>query len=123
MSPRRIYLLGLFAVLGGLCAALILGMPFRYAAALALVACLTLMAGLLYKPTRWIAAGFTIVLVIIFWGLLRPVCVAISAESLAQFDPPIETRTDRDGYMDVFQQLPTGNWQQCKMAVSRWFFF
>jgi hypothetical protein len=49
---------------------------------------------------------------------LRPACVPIEAEMLAQFDPPIEARDDRDLYLRVFQ-LRDGRWHQCKTWLSR----
>jgi hypothetical protein len=52
----------------------------------------------------------------------RPVCVPIPADTLAQFDPPIELRDDRDFYLKVFQQRD-GEWQQCKTWLSRKLFF
>ena len=53
---------------------------------------------------------------------LRPVCVALSPADLAAFDPPIETRTDHDFYLRVFQQMD-GGWYQCKTWLSRRLFF
>ena len=53
---------------------------------------------------------------------LRPVCVLIPVESIAGFDPPIASRTDRDFYVKVFQ-LRDGQWHQCKTWISRQFFF
>ena len=53
---------------------------------------------------------------------MRPVCVPLSAEQLAGFTAPIETRTDREFYMRVFQQRD-GRWYQCKTWLSRQFFF
>jgi hypothetical protein len=52
----------------------------------------------------------------------RPVCVPISDEGLAQFNSPIEQRSDRDFYLKVFQQRD-GRWHQCKTWISRQFFF
>ena len=52
----------------------------------------------------------------------RPVCVPLSSADLAQFDPPIEARTDRDFYGRVFQQRDR-RWYQCKTWLSRRFFF
>ena len=54
--------------------------------------------------------------------VLRPVCVAIEPETLAQFTSPIEQRDDRDFYLRVFQQRG-GTWYQCKTWISRQFFF
>lgn len=53
---------------------------------------------------------------------LRPVCVPLPAETLAQFNVPIEQRTDRDFYVKVFQ-LRDGRWHQCKTWLSRQLFF
>jgi hypothetical protein len=53
---------------------------------------------------------------------LRPVCVPLSTEDIARFNVPIEQRTDRDFYLQVFQRR-NGQWHQCKTWVSRQFFF
>jgi len=53
---------------------------------------------------------------------LRPVCVPLSEQDLAGFNTPIETRTDHDFYLQVFQQAH-GRWYQCKTWLSRQFFF
>lgn len=53
---------------------------------------------------------------------LRPACVPLSDEALAQFNPPIDERTDRDFYLRVFQRRD-GRWHQCKTWLSRQFFF
>jgi hypothetical protein len=55
------------------------------------------------------------------WGL-RPVCVSLSKEDLAQFNVPIEQRRDRDIYLEVFH-FRNGQWHQCKTWLSRQFFF
>ena len=69
---------------------------------------------------RWLAG------LIVFAALMamafRPVCVPLSAEQLAGFTTPIETRTDRDLYMRTFQRID-GQWHQCKTWLSRQFFF
>ena len=53
---------------------------------------------------------------------LRPICVPLSPEDLAGFNTPVETRTDHDFYLQVFQQVD-GRWYQCKTWLSRQFFF
>jgi hypothetical protein len=53
---------------------------------------------------------------------VRPVCVPLADESLAQFDAPLDQRTDRDFYVQVFQ-LRDGRWHQCKTWISRQLFF
>lgn len=55
-------------------------------------------------------------------GALRPVCVALPAETLAQFNVPIAQRTDRDFYVKVCQ-LRDRRWHQCKTWLSRQLFF
>jgi hypothetical protein len=52
----------------------------------------------------------------------RPVCVPLSSEDLAGFNSPIETRTDRDLYLRVFQRRGE-QWYQCKTWLSRQLFF
>lgn len=60
-----------------------------------------------------------LVLTVIAVGLaLRPVCVALPAETLGQFNVPFEQRTDRDFYLKVFQHRD-GRWHQCKTWLSR----
>jgi len=53
---------------------------------------------------------------------VRPVCVPLSREDVARFDPPIEERDARDFYLVVFQQRD-GQWHQCKTWISRQLFF
>ncbi len=48
--------------------------------------------------------------------LMRPVCVQLTAEQLREFNVPIEQRTDRDFYLNVFQRR-NGEWHQCKTAL------
>ena len=56
-------------------------------------------------------------------GALRPVCRPLTADDLAQFNVPIEQRTDRDMYyLPVFQQRD-GQWYHCKTWLSRQLFF
>jgi hypothetical protein len=70
-------------------------------------------------PWRWL---LPLLLVAGVWFALRPVCVALTAEQVAAFNSPIETRADRDFYVTVFQQRD-GRWFQCKTWLSRQFFF
>lgn len=53
---------------------------------------------------------------------LWPVCVVLSAEDLAGFQPPIQERSDQDFYLRIFQQR-SGQWCQCKTRISRALFF
>ena len=70
---------------------------------------------------RW--AVLLLCLLALALGLaLRPVCVPLSAEDLQGFNVPIEQRTDRDFYLQVFQRRD-GQWYQCKTWLSRQFFF
>ena len=53
---------------------------------------------------RGYLVGVFIFTAILFGLLLRPVCVPVSAESLKDFNVPIEQREDRDFYLKVFQK-------------------
>jgi hypothetical protein len=53
---------------------------------------------------------------------LWPVCVALSAEDVAAFQPPIAERDDRMLFGRIFQQR-SGQWYQCKTRIARAFFF
>jgi hypothetical protein len=66
--------------------------------------------------------GLIICTVAVGYCALRPVCVPLSNDDVARFPPPIETRTDRDLYVRVFQ-FRDGQWYQCKTWLSRQFFF
>ena len=65
---------------------------------------------------------FVIGLIVVATFVLRPVCVPLSDQDLAGFTTPIETRTDHDFYLQVFQRVD-GRWHQCKTWLSRAFFF
>ena len=71
------------------------------------------------NKTAWICVLGLIVAVTV---ALRPVCVPISDQDLAAFTTPIETRTDHDFYLQVFQRID-GRWHQCKTWLSRQLFF
>ena len=68
----------------------------------------------------WLAIVVVIAALAVF--ALRPVCVPLSAEDVAGFNTPIETRPDHDFYLQVFQQVD-GHWYQCKTWLSRQLFF
>ena len=70
---------------------------------------------------RWHFIAFLVVGGAVAWAL-RPVCVPLSADQLRAFTTPIEERTDRDFYLQVFQRRD-GQWHQCKTWISRQFFF
>ena len=55
--------------------------------------------------------------------IFRPVCVAIDAETLARFNPPIETRRETTFYGTPIFRQENGQWFQCKTWISRQFFF
>ena len=73
----------------------------------------------LHRHVVWSAIVLTGVAIML---ALRPVCVALSPEELSGFTTPIETRTDHDLYLQVFQQMD-GRWYQCKTWLSRQLFF
>jgi len=53
---------------------------------------------------------------------LVPVCVPLSAEDVASFQPPLAERDDRMLFGRIFQQR-SGQWYQCKTRIARAFFF
>ena len=69
-----------------------------------------------------IILGLACVVIVLGALALRPVCVPLSDDALAQFTGPIEQRTDRDFHVQVFQ-LREGRWHQCKTWISRQLFF
>ena len=68
------------------------------------------------------AAIAAIVLAAALGYAFRPMYVALSVTDVAAFTTPIETRTDRDFYLRVFQRID-GRWHQCKTWLSRQLFF
>jgi len=72
------------------------------------------------RSVFWVAPLILIAAALAF--ALRPVCVTLAPEDLAGFNQPIDTRTDHDFYLQVFQQMD-GRWYQCKTWLSRQFFF
>jgi hypothetical protein len=53
---------------------------------------------------------------------LWPVCVPLTLEQVASFQPSISERIDKDFYLRIFQQR-AGQWHQCKTRISRAMFF
>jgi len=53
---------------------------------------------------------------------LWPVCVPLSTEQVAAFQPPIAEREDSMLFGRVFQQRD-GQWYQCKTRIARALFF
>jgi len=76
------------------------------------------------RADRQALLGISLLLLSVFlvYFTLRPVCVHLTSDDLAQFNVPIEQRTDHDFYLKVFQ-LRGGRWHQCKTWLSRQFFF
>ncbi len=87
----------------------------------ALVAAVFLLA---FRGRPWIGglAGTATLAVLLFW-CLRPDCRVIPEEDLANFDPPIETRTDTGMIGQRIFQQKDGGWYHCKTWIARQFFF
>lgn len=69
------------------------------------------------------AAGMVLFVVCLITGYaLWPVCVPLSSEQVAAFQPPITERTDSFLFGRVFQQRE-GQWHQCKTRIARALFF
>jgi hypothetical protein len=71
---------------------------------------------------RLLLPAAVLVSMLLVYLALRPICVPLVTEDLAQFTVPIGQRTDRDFYVRVFQ-LRGGRWHQCKTWFSRQMFF
>jgi hypothetical protein len=93
---------------------------------LALVSPFVLLAGvavLIHRGRKKTALLIVVVVLAALLLLFRPVCRPIEDSSLANFDPPIETRQDENFYgLKTFQQKD-GSWLQCKTWIARQFFF
>jgi len=79
---------------------------------------------LLLRRRAW--AGLAILGTILAGGLawlLHPVCVVIPDAELADFDPPIETRTDTGLIGQRYFQRRGSDWYHCKTWIERAFFF
>ena len=74
------------------------------------------------RHRRWSWLVFIAAVATLAGVALRPICVVLTAEQLAGFTSPIAERTDRDMYLQVFQQR-NGKWFQCKTWISRQLFF
>ena len=71
---------------------------------------------------RWLMVGVLVPALGPLVLAFGPVCAPLTAEDLRGFNVPIEQRTDRDFYLQVFQRR-RGQWFQCKTWLSRLFFF
>ena len=82
------------------------------------------LAWLLFRRRLWIplVAG-VLVFVGCFAWFLRPLCTVIPAEDLANFHPPINTRTDTGIAGQRYFQQRDGVWFHCKTWIARKLFF
>lgn len=80
---------------------------------LGIAICANLSVALLYRPTRWYAAAITLLLPAALAFLLQPVCRPMSDFEISRLRPPVELRSDRDIYIDVYQQQDEKNWNYC----------
>jgi hypothetical protein len=82
------------------------------------------LAYLLFRRRVWIppAVGVLVFAGSLVW-FLTPVCVAIPADDLARFNPPIETRTDTGMVGQRYFQQRDGAWFHCKARIARQLFF
>ena len=79
---------------------------------------------LLFRRRVWIAL---IVGIVVFFGylswFLTPICVAIPDGDLANFKPPIDTRTETGMVGQRYFQKHDGGWFHCKVRIARQLFF
>lgn len=74
--------------------------------------------GLTRVPPWLVAAvGVLIIIGVLVYALL-PLCEPIPEETIANFNPPIEERQDRDVLTKVFQEKD-GQWYYCTSRFSR----
>lgn len=81
------------------------------------------MSGSMRKRNQRLLSLLVAVLVTGAYLAFRPVCVAIPDDTLAVFNPPIETRTETTFYGTPIFRQDGGRWFQCKTWISRQFFF
>ncbi len=79
---------------------------------------------LLFRRRMWISltTGLAVIAASLAW-FLSPVCIAIAQEDLANFDPPIETRTETGMIGQRYFQQRDGVWYHCKVRIARQLFF
>lgn len=78
----------------------------------------------LFRRRRWraiVIAGIVLIAAPIWF--LHPVCVPLSVEDIALFDPPIESRTQTGLTGQRIFQEREGDWFQCKTWIARSLFF
>ena len=77
-----------------------------------------------FRRRMWISltTGLAVIAASAAW-FLSPVCVAIAPEDLANFDPPIETRTETGMIGQRYFQQRDGGWYHCKVRMARQLFF
>jgi len=78
----------------------------------------------LFRRRAWVSltAGIIVFAGSLAW-FLTPVCVPIPKEDLANFRPPIETRTETGMAGQRYFQQRGGNWYHCKARIARALFF
>lgn len=79
---------------------------------------------LVFRRHPWtvgIAGGVTLLALLVWF--LHPVCRAIPEEEIANFDPPIDTRTATNMIGQPVFQKRDGRWFHCKSWIARQLFF
>jgi hypothetical protein len=82
------------------------------------------LAYLLFRRRVWvpIAVGFLVFAAGLVWALM-PVCRPVAEEDVANFDPPIETRTETGMIGQRYFQQRDRTWFHCKVRIARELFF
>ena len=79
---------------------------------------------LLFGRRRWTALAATgVSLVGLLAWFLHPVCVPLTADDIARFSPPIESRTDTGLIGQAIFQQRDDRWFQWKVWIARAMFF
>lgn len=79
---------------------------------------------LFFRRRAWVplTAGLVVFAGSLTW-FLTPVCVPIPDADLANFKPPIETRTETGMIGQRYFQKRDGSWFHCKVRIARQLFF
>lgn len=99
-------------------------MSFIIAITLVIAAVVAGIGLLIFRKRPWVGglAGAATLALLLYW-FLHPVCTPMTAEDAANFDPPIETRTETNMIGGRYFQQMDGGWHHCKTWIARELFF
>jgi hypothetical protein len=100
------------------------GMNFVVVLCTIIAAIAGVFARLLFRRRLWLPLAASVIVFVgcLVW-FLRPVCTVIPHKDLANFQPPIDTRTDTRITGQRYFQPRDGVWLHCKTWNERQLFF